>query len=136
MSVQAGVWIDHRKAVIVTVMANGHTTTQVDSGAERHVRYSGGTPSGTVNSSQPPTSEDTRERRFEGQLDKYYDEVIGHVRGADAILVFGPGEAKGQLRARLEHSGLGARIVGVESADKLTDPQIVAMVRGRLVPRS
>ena len=38
----------------------------------------------------------------------------------------GPGEAKGELKARLERRGLGARIVGVETVDKMTDRQIAA----------
>jgi hypothetical protein len=44
-------------------------------------------------------------------------------------LIIGPGEAKGELKTRLEHGGLGARIVGVETVDKMTDRQIAARVR-------
>jgi hypothetical protein len=129
MGTQAGLWIDHRKAVIVTVSDAGDATGVIESNVEKHVRYSGGTPSNASDESRPGTAEDTRERHFAGGLGKYYDEVISHVREADVILIFGPGEAKGELRTRLEHAGLGARIAGVETVDKMTDRQIAAKVR-------
>ncbi len=128
MTTQAGVWIDHRKAVIVTVSRGGEKTELVESNVGKHVRYSGGS-SGGSQGSREGTGEDTRERRFEGQLDKYYDEVIARIRDAEAILIFGPGEAKGELKTRVERAGLDARIVGVETVDKMTDRQIAAKVR-------
>jgi hypothetical protein len=129
MATQAGLWIDHRKAVIVMVTDAGEETKLVESNVERHVRYSGGAQTATAHESKPGTGEDTRDRHFAGQLDKYYDEVIAFVRDAEEILIFGPGEAKGELKARLERGGLGARIVGVHTVDKMTDRQIAARVR-------
>jgi len=49
--------------------------------------------------------------------------------GADSILLFGPGEAKGEFEERLASKGLGGRVVGVETVDKMTAPQIAAKVR-------
>ena len=36
--------------------------------------------------------------------------MISHIRDADSILIFGPGEAKGELKKRLESKGLGGRV--------------------------
>jgi hypothetical protein len=132
VTTRVGLWIDHRKAVIVTLSDEGEATRLVESNVEKHVRYSGGAQSGGSHESRPGTGEDTRERHFEGQLHQYYDEVIAHIRIADAILILGPGEAKGELKARLERDGLAHRIVGVETADKMTDRQIAAIVRARV----
>ena len=129
MTTQAGLWIDHRKAVIVMVSVKGDTTKLIESNVDRHVRYSGGTQSNESHGTREGGAEDTRERHFEGQLTKYYDEVIACIRDAEAILIIGPGEAKGELKARLEHDGLGAHIVGVETVDKMTDRQIATKVR-------
>jgi hypothetical protein len=126
---QAGLWIDHRKAVIVIDSDDGETSRLVESNVEKHVRYSGGPGGGGGHGSREGAGEDTRERHFEGQLDKYYDQVIECVRDAEAILILGPGEAKGELKRRLERDGLGARIVGVETVDKMTDREIAARVR-------
>jgi hypothetical protein len=124
---QAGLWIDHRKAVIVMISDEGMTTQLVEANVDKHVRYSGG--SGGSGGSREGTAEDTREKRFTGQLDKYYDVVITRIRDAEAILLFGPGEAKVELRTQLERAGFGARIVGVETVDKMTDGQIAAKTR-------
>ena len=128
MAVQVGLWVDHRKAVIVTVSGKQDTIKRVESNVEKHVRFSGG-----ATGAHKATAEDTRERHFEAQLTRYYEEVIASIGDAEAILIFGPGEAKGELQAQLERVGRGARIVGVESADKMTDGEIAAKVRERFV---
>ncbi len=120
MSIRAGLWIDHRKAVIVTISEHGEETRSIESNVEKHVRYSGG---------PQREPEDTRERRFEGELARYYDDVIETLGDAEAILIFGPGEAKGELKTRLEHSHRGDRILALETVDKMTDRQIAARVR-------
>jgi len=55
--------------------------------------------------------------------------VIASIRDAESILIFGPGEAKGELKKRLEGDKLGGRIVSIETVDKMTDRQIAAKVR-------
>lgn len=45
------------------------------------------------------------------------------------LFLFGPGEAKSELKERLEKHGLGERIVGIETVDRMTDRQIAAKVR-------
>ena len=69
------------------------------------------------------------ERRSTGLLNINYNAVIACVRDAESILIFGPGEAKGELKKRLERNKLGGRIVGIEAIDRMTDRQIAAKVR-------
>ena len=122
MKKEMGLWIDHEKAVIVTITGKDEETKQIKSNIEKHVRFSG-------NTSAASSSEDMRDRKFGNHLNSYYDEVVAHLREAEAIQIFGPGEAKTELEARLEHAGLKGRIVQIETADKMTDPQIEAKVR-------
>jgi len=122
MKRQVGVWIDHRKAVIVLVSDEGEETRLIESSMEKHVRFASG-------SSQDGSAESTRDRQFASHLDGYYDKVIESIRDAESILIFGPGEAKGELEKRLENKELGGRIVGIETVDKMTDGQIAARVR-------
>lgn len=124
-----GVWIDHRKAVIVAVSERGEETTEIESNVEKQPGRFAGVRSTTPYESQQVQADDSRERRFTGHLDDYYDEVIGRVREAGTILILGPGEAKGELRKRLEQAAPDSRIVAVEVADKMTDRQIAARVR-------
>ena len=122
MKRQVGLWIDHRKAVIVLVTDEGEETSLIESNMEKHVRFASG-------SSEDGSAESTRDRQFAGHLDGYYDKVIASIRDAESILIFGPGEAKGELEKRLENQELGGRIVGIETVDKMTDRQIAARVR-------
>jgi hypothetical protein len=123
MTKQAGLWIDHKEAFIVFVGDNGEETRRVESGMDKHVRFSGG------NRPEDGSADDQRDRQFSAHLNRYYDEVISHIGGADSILLFGPGEAKGEFEKRLARKGLVGRVVGVETVDKMTAPQIAAKVR-------
>ena len=122
MKRQVGLWIDHREAVIVMITDEGEHTTRITSQMEKHVRFASG-------SSEDGSAESTRDRQFTSHLDAYYDKVIASIRDAESILIFGPGEAKGELEKRLENKELGGRIVGIETVDKMTDRQIAARVR-------
>lgn len=129
MKIKVGLWIDHRKAVIVVVTDKGEETKLIISKVEKQLRRSGDSPlKGPYEAQQVPL-DDSREREFTGQLNIYYDAVIACIRDADSILIFGPGEAKGELRKRLGAKNLSERIVGVETVDKMTDRQIAAKVR-------
>ncbi len=123
MKKNIGVWIDHREAIIVTIADDEEETRRLESNVEKDSHGAGGAPS--------ETAEDMRARRLANHLNQYYAEVITHLRGADSILIFGPGEAKGELEKRLEQAGLKRFVVGVSTADKLTDRQIAARVRQR-----
>jgi hypothetical protein len=125
MKKQAGLWIDHRKAVIVIVTEQGEEIKHITSNMEKHVRFTGGT------ASEDGSTEDVRDRQFGNRLNSYYDGVVAIIRGADSIQIFGPGEAKSELKKRLEHEGLIGHILAIETVDKMTDRQIAAKVRER-----
>lgn len=129
MTTSVGVWIDHRKAVIVALTDQGEVTRLLISKVDKQLGRSGGVRSTTPYEPQQVPADDSRERKLTGHLKIYYDAVIACLRDAEAILIFGPGEAKGELKKRLERDGLGGRIVGVETIDKMTDRQIASKVR-------
>jgi stalled ribosome rescue protein Dom34 len=121
MSKDVGVWIDHKRAVIVSIEAGDVTIRTLTSDMRAHPHYSG---------SQEGGGEKKYEQRHNEDLDRYYDDVVGQIGKPDALLLFGPGEAKLQLKERLGRSNVSSEsIVAVETTDKLTDPQIVAKVK-------
>ena len=129
MKKRVGLWIDHRKAIIVTVTDKGEEIGLIISKAEKQLRRSGDSPlKGPYEPLQVPAS-DTRQRAFTEHLNIYYDAVISCIRDAESILIFGPGEAKGELKKRLERDNLGGHIVGIETVDKMTDRQLAAKIR-------
>jgi stalled ribosome rescue protein Dom34 len=122
-------WIDHRKAVIVVVSERGEETTQIESHVERQPGRVAGVRSTTPYESQHVPADDSHQRKFTGQLNDYYDEVVALIRGAESILIFGPGEAKDELNKRLERDNLGGRVVAVQTSDRMTDREIAAKIR-------
>jgi hypothetical protein len=129
MRKQVGLWIDHRKAHIVAVTEKGEEIRLIISKVEKQPGRYDGIRSVTPYESQLVSSDDSRQRKLTGHLKIYYDAVIACVRDAESILIFGPGEAKGELKKRLKRDKLGGRIVGIETVDKMTNRQISAKVR-------
>ena len=136
MEILAGLWIDHREAVIVLVSGKGQETRRVKSRVEKQLRRSGRSPSRAPFEAQMVPADDSREREYSGHLANYYDEVISCLRPANAILLFGPGEAKGELRKRIERNKLDLRITSFETSDKMTERQVSQKVRRHYLPLS
>lgn len=125
MKKTVGLWIDHKKAVIVFVDGKETETKLVSSDLEKHHRQSG----------VETPADDVRQRELTAHLNRFYDEVVGCIRDTESILILGPGEAKGELSKRLEKDNLSRRVVGIKTSDKMTDKQIVALVRGHFLNR-
>jgi hypothetical protein len=136
MKTLAGLWIDHREAVVVILSDKGQETRRIRSDVEKQLRRSGRSPSQAPFEAQMVPADDSREREYSGHLANYYDEVISCIRPAEAILLFGPGEAKGEFRKRIEKNKLDRRITSFETSDKMTERQISQKVRRHYLPPS
>ncbi|MDP3581963.1 MAG: hypothetical protein Q8S39_08495 [Ignavibacteria bacterium] len=122
MKSAVGLWIDHRKAVVVRIIDKLEEIKVITSNVDKHIRFSG--------EAQKQAEEDQQDRRFRNQLNQFYDGVISFLRDAESILIIGPGKAKLEFKKRLETETQSGRIVGLETVDKMTDNQIVARVKG------
>jgi len=106
MDHKVGVWIDRTRAVVVSASAGRVTTKTL-------------------------ASEGGPQARGGQYLDWFYDQIIGEMGQPEAMVIFGPDEAKLRLSERLGRStGLAASFFGLATAAMLTDPQIVAKVKG------
>ncbi len=126
---KAGVWIDHRKAVIVAISPSGEQTLLILSNVEKHPQRSGDSPLQGAHEARQVPADDSRQRALTGELNRYYDDVIAALRQYEHLLIFGPGEAKGELNKRLGRMKSAGPIAAIETADKMTERQIVAKVR-------
>ena len=129
MKTQMGLWIDHREAVILSISPQGEVTKEIRSDAEQHAGRVSGAHATASYGTQQVSADDRRQNSFLGHLNSYYDAVIAYTRDAEEILIFGPGEAKGELKKRIERYKPSQRIASVEAADKMTERQIAAKVR-------
>ncbi|MGB8297800.1 MAG: hypothetical protein WCG85_20455 [Polyangia bacterium] len=99
---------------------------EIKSNADKQPGRLAGVRSTAPYESQLVKADDRLERKLTGHLNQYYAKVIASIGNADAILVFGPGEAKSELKKRLDRAKFGGHITVMETTDKLTDRQIAA----------
>ena len=129
MSMEVGLWIDHRQAVTVALIDGREQLEVIESNMEKHIRPAGGSCSKSPYGPQDVMKEDSRERKFRLHLKRYFEEVFLKVKDADALLVMGPGPAKAEFHKHIKGSALANRIVAIETAEKLTHRQLAARVR-------
>jgi hypothetical protein len=125
MKRNVGLWIDHTKAVIFSLADEGAEIKRISSELKNNVQFSGG--------AQKESAKEHGDKHLTGHLNNYYGEVVEYICDAESILIFGPGEAKNELKKRLESRKLHRKVVGFETADKMTDNQIVVKVRQRFL---
>lgn len=114
MKTTIGLWIDHKKAVIVYLTGEAEEIKLINSGLDKP---------------QQSPADDAGQRAWTEHLNLYYDDVISSLREASPLFLMGPGEAKGELKKRLQRTPHNLREIEVETVDKLTENQIVAKVR-------
>lgn len=129
MGKKVGIWLDRKKAVIVSIADRSSARAIITSDMEQYALYSGIAP-------REGAPEDPRDRRFWNHLGEYYDRIVASIHGAEEIQIFGPEEAKYELQKNLEAAGLAEHIVSVEDAGKMTVLQITAKVEKRFPSRS
>ena len=130
MKTNAGLWIDHRRAVVVTLSGEGEKIQEILSGVESQPGRKDGVPMDVHHESLLVKADDSHQREYTHHLNQYYAKVIAAVGHAEALLIFGPGEAKGELKRRLEDTRFAGHIPALQTTDKMTDRQIAAKVRG------
>ena len=129
MHKKVGLWLDRKKAVIVSITNNIEAKRIITSDMEHYVLHSTVIPG-------DGSPEDLRDRRFWNHLNEYYDKILADIRDATEIQIFGPDVAKFELQKHLESEGLAENIVSLENAEKLTDLQIATKVQKRFPTRS
>jgi len=100
-------WTSHKQAIIVSIT----------DGVEEilHVKSKG----------QGGVEEKWRQHRGE-----YYRKVIRAIQDAQEIFIFGPAQAKLELKIEiLKSEPLAHRVVGTETADTMTENELVALAR-------
>ena len=129
MDKRVGLWLDRKKAVIVSIANSVEGRRIITTDMEHYVLYSTTVPG-------DGTPENVRDRRFWNHLGEYYAKIVEHIRDATEIQIFGPEVAKYELVRHLESEGLAGNVVSMEDVDKLTDLQIAIKVQKRFPMRS
>ena len=124
MPTKGGIWIDHRQAIVVLVTDTGKTIKKIASGIQSPL-HSKIQHKYTKNDF---FADDRRQNKVTTHLDAFYKKVIDYVISADAMLVIGPGEAKGEFVKCLKSKKRSGWIVELETTDKMTDRQLAVKI--------
>jgi hypothetical protein len=128
MATKAGVWIDHKQAIVVLITDAGQEIKKFQSVLEQPARPASGSRSKNKYTPNDFVTENRRERKLVGGRTKVYDDVLACIRGADSLLILGPGEAKGEFSKHIKSKKLRGVTVELETTDKLTERQLAAKV--------
>lgn len=128
MAKTAGVWIDHKQAIVVLITDAGREIKKVKARVEPRARPASSSRSKNRYTPNDFVAEDRRERKLADYRKQVFDEVLTYIRGASSLLILGPGEAKGEFSKHIKAKKLRGLTVELETADKMTDRQIAAKV--------
>jgi len=97
MSIFAGIWMDHRKAVTVILGSENLDMSIIESSAETPSKTSCGHRQAVPYSHQNVVAEDHRQRKYATQTNEYFEKIYRRIRSADELVLIGPGEARKQF---------------------------------------
>ncbi len=124
-----GIWIDGRRAILVTISGSTHEIVYFGIGETE--AHNGTSDSHTQHSYTPRDfqPEDRIERKEHAARKQMFNRVLDTIAGVERLLIMGPGETKLEFVKHIESRHFRNLHVEVETSDKLTDPQLAAKVR-------
>ena len=107
------IWLDSEKAQIFDLKPSGIEKSQLKKSGMDHHTHS------------------KKDHRGDSAAEHFFRDLAKKLKGAEQVLVLGPGLAKNHFKTHLEthHDGLAKKIVGIENSDHPTDNQILATAR-------
>jgi stalled ribosome rescue protein Dom34 len=114
----AGVWMDNEKAMIIANISKSEVADyKIQEKVKAEETHGGGSEHSMNNARQA------------GNL-KYFKALSKLLLSYDEILVFGPGKSQEQFQHHLqEDAQFKSKEISIDSADQLTNPQVIAKVR-------
>lgn len=132
MKKKTGIWVDHKKAIIVSLNGEKENVIEIESNIENAVYHDKEGNKGTFSGSHHGNSETKFEERKKNQLNDFLKEVIAKIKETDELFVFGPAETKTKLEQKIysEKSFDISKLKSVATADSnMSLNQIIAMVK-------
>ncbi|HEX6791950.1 MAG TPA: hypothetical protein VF247_11625 [Candidatus Krumholzibacteria bacterium] len=127
---KVGIWIDHRRALIVTLEEGNESREVVESDIDQLATPEGSRRNPTPYGPQMTSVEHKMEGRELKHLHQYYQDIIKRIGAPERLLVIGPALAKQELAAEIANeSALRKTMVKVEPCDSMTDNQVAARIR-------
>lgn len=127
---KTGIWLDKKKALIITIENDIETMTAIDSNVEDY-RIHGGSGTRFKGGPQDVVHDSKYLEREKHQLKDYFKNIAYKIKDTNALVIFGPAETNEKFSKELHrnYSDLANKIKAVEKADSMTDNQVKAWVR-------
>jgi hypothetical protein len=132
MEKQVGIWIDSKKAIIVSLDGQKEEKiTEIDSEVENRVHHNKEGNKGTFFGSHHGDNETKFDNRKKEELNYYLKSVINQINKPDYLYLFGPGETKTKLEQKIhdDKSLEKINLKAIETSDNMTLNEIVAKVK-------
>ncbi len=130
MKKQTGIWIDTQKAFIVKLDETGFETKTILSEIETKERIPGESKEYTRFGNQYFNPEEKKEHKREHEIRDYFRAIVKEISSSDEIVIFGPAMMKKELEKFFrDDKSLKFELRPIESADKMTEKQMIAWVR-------
>lgn len=127
---KTGIWLDKEKAHIVTLEGGKETMKTLISNIETY-RIHGGSGTRLKGGPQDVVQDSRYLEREKNQYKVYFQNLVEEFKDKDAIVIFGPAEAKEKFEKELSanYKEEYAKVKDIMTADSMTDNQIIAWVR-------
>jgi stalled ribosome rescue protein Dom34 len=130
MKRQTGIWIDTQKAFIVTLDESGHATKTLLSQIETKERIPGESKDFTRFGKQYFSPEEKKEHKRKQEVRDFLKAILKEIKTSDEIVIFGPAGMKKEMeKFILEDKSLKLSLNPVETADKMTENQMISWVK-------
>ena len=124
MEKQRGIWIDHKRAMIINPNKENNVTniySEVNGEKSRITK--------SKMNGQSINPEKKLEAKRKQALKSYYNNIIDTLEEESSLYIFGPAEAKNELKKEIEVNYKKFNNVTLSTCDNLTDNQLVAKVK-------
>lgn len=130
MKKQTGIWLDHEKALVVTLVESGYTLKIIESDIITRERVDGETRKYGRFGDQSLNHEKHKERRIEKQVSNFLHHLLREIKEVDELVLFGPANMKKEFEKHiLKDPTLASKLKAVVSADSMSNNQMVAWVK-------
>ncbi len=129
MTKQIGIWIDTKKAKIVTLSGTQKSLKTIDSDIETRERFAGESKQFGRFGDQYHDQERAKAQKIKNQAKDFFNTIKKEIAGCESIVIFGPANMKHELEKEIKGDHmLSSKLKAVVTTDSMTDNQTTAWV--------
>lgn len=125
MTISAGIWMDHRKAVTVILEGNHLDTFVTESHAQATIRMSVENHRLALFAHHDVVGGNLGNPKYPSEINHYFRQILDRIKTADELVLMGPGDVKKQFINFLIQQRSSIRLKQCKFAGTMTDEEVV-----------